>query len=347
MQLLPLETSEHTHAIRPLLAVGSCVLAGPDQPAKGALTIFDIIPVVPEPDRPETGIQLHVLSREETKGAVTALAGFGGGFVGTAQGMKLMVRGLKEDGQCLPVAFLDAQCSATVLKTLGSTGLWLAGDIWKGVWFGGWTEEPFKLTLLGKSRSRMEVVAAEFLPTVQGELYLMVVDGEARLNVLQFDPENPKSGSAGARLLERGSFMLGSLPTGMLLLPSTLKPIESAGLTNGHAAEQEQQVFHVLIPALDGSLSLLTPLSESSYRRVSALQAQLTSSLEHAAGLNPRAFRDVQSEGGRGVVDGGVVQRLGELGFARRGEVLGRAGAGRGDTDAEVEVMGGAGLGYL
>lgn len=48
-----------------------------------------------------------------------------------------MVRGLREDGSCLPVAFLDVQCYMTSLKTLGSSKLWLAADAWKGLWFGG------------------------------------------------------------------------------------------------------------------------------------------------------------------------------------------------------------------
>lgn len=48
-----------------------------------------------------------------------------------------MIRGLREDGSCLPVAFLDAQCYMASLKTFGSTKLWIAADAWKGLWFGG------------------------------------------------------------------------------------------------------------------------------------------------------------------------------------------------------------------
>jgi cleavage and polyadenylation specificity factor subunit 1 len=59
------------------------------------------------------------------------------GLVGTAQGQKLMIRGLREDGSCLPVAFLDAQCYIASLKTLASSKLWIAADAWKGLWFGG------------------------------------------------------------------------------------------------------------------------------------------------------------------------------------------------------------------
>lgn len=117
----------------------------------------------------------------------------------------MMVRGLREDGSCLPVAFLDVQCYMSSLKTLGSSKFWLAADAWKGLWFGGFgvslltlvrklavlimtKEEPYTLTTFGKSRSQMEVVAADFLPS-EDQLYLIVVDAKMDMHVLQFDPE--------------------------------------------------------------------------------------------------------------------------------------------------------------
>jgi cleavage and polyadenylation specificity factor subunit 1 len=56
-----------------------------------------------------------------------------------AQGQKSMVRGLKEDGTLLPVAFMDMQCYVTTLKSLPNTGMLLMGDAYKGVWFTGYT----------------------------------------------------------------------------------------------------------------------------------------------------------------------------------------------------------------
>lgn len=44
------------------------------------------------------------------------------------------------------------------------------------------------MILFGKSRSKMEVMAAEFLPH-EKQLYLMVADGDCNLHVLQYDPE--------------------------------------------------------------------------------------------------------------------------------------------------------------
>ncbi|KAK3620886.1 mRNA cleavage and polyadenylation factor subunit [Elasticomyces elasticus] len=360
MKIMPLEVSEHTHEQRSMVVVGTATIRGEDLPAKGALTVLDIIDVVPDPDRPESGVKLQAVSREETKGAVTALEAFGDcGLVGTAQGQKIMLRGLKEDGSCLPVAFLDSQTYITTLRTFGRSGLWLAGDAWKGLWFGGFIEEPYKLSVLGKSRTQMEVMAAEFLP-FDGLLYIVVVDAEMDLHVLQYDPEDAKTLS-GQRLLHRGSFHLGDFPTpggGMLVLPSVLAPmgeqtVVTNGDTNGHDGEkpaqpEPQRLFQVLTSFQSGAIGLLTPLDETTYRRLSALQTQLTSLLEHAGGLNPRAYRAaLGSEGRGGVVDGALVQRIGELGAARRAEVLGRAGADGWTLRSDLEIIGGGGLSYL
>ena len=85
----------------------------------------------------------------------------------------MIVRGLREDGQNLPVAFLDAQTYVARISTLGGdSGLWLAADAWKGVWFGGFAEEPYKMTLFGKGRAKLEVVLAEFLP-FDGQLFIL------------------------------------------------------------------------------------------------------------------------------------------------------------------------------
>lgn len=362
LKIMTLEVSEHTHEQKPMVVVGSAAQRGEDMPTKGALTVFDIMDVVPDPERPESGIKLHVVSREETKGAVTALEAFNGGLIGTGQGQKIMIRGLKEDGSCLPVAFLDAQCYVAQLKTFLRSGMWLAGDAWKGLWFGGFTVEPYRLTPLGRTGTQMEVMAAEFLP-FDGQLFIMIIDADMDLHVLQYDPENPKSMS-GQRLLQRSTFHLGHFPSSMTLLPSKLAPFSEQPLMNGHNTDNDdsnaaqppppsngpETLHHILTTFQSGAVGLISPLDESTYRRLSALQIHLTSILEHPAGLNPRAYRAVESSdgfGARGVVDGALVQRISELGAARRAEVLGRAGADAWGLRSDFEIIRGSGLSYL
>lgn len=140
IKTLELEVSEQTHERKPLIAVGTAIIQGEDLVTKGRIYVFEVITVVPEPGRPETNRKLRLIAKEEVKGAVTAVSSVGRqGFLIMAQGQKCMVRGLKEDGTLLPVAFLDMQCYVTVLKELKETGMLLMGDAMKGVWFTGYT----------------------------------------------------------------------------------------------------------------------------------------------------------------------------------------------------------------
>ncbi len=164
METLYLEVSEITHERRHLIGVGTGAIspatsASPavdgshhpynyqpqpqqqqqQQGARGSIYIFDVIPVVPEPDRPETRRRLKLLAKEEVKGAVTALCEVGTqGFLLAAQGQKCMVRGLKEDGSLLPVAFMDMMCHVSAARCLPGTGLCVLADAVKGVWFVGY-----------------------------------------------------------------------------------------------------------------------------------------------------------------------------------------------------------------
>lgn len=141
-----------------MVCVGTALLRGEDLPAMGRIYIFAVIDVVPEPDRPETGKALKLVAKEEVRGAVTALGRVGTqGFLLVAMGQKIMVRGLKEDGTVLPVAFMDVQCYVSVARELGplgpdtteGTGLCLIGDAVKGVWLAGYMVcDPFASGIL-------------------------------------------------------------------------------------------------------------------------------------------------------------------------------------------------------
>ncbi|KAJ5242364.1 Cleavage/polyadenylation specificity factor A subunit C-terminal [Penicillium citrinum] len=344
-----IEVSENTHERKDLIVVGTATAKGEDIPARGCIYVFDVIEVVPEPDRPETGRKLKLIGQETVKGAVTALSGIGGqGFVIVAQGQKCMVRGLKEDGSLLPVAFMDMQCYVTVAKELRGTGMCILGDAMKGLWFAGYSEEPYKMALFGKDPEYLEVVAADFLPD-GNKLYMIVADSDCNLHVLQYDPEDPKS-SNGDRLLNRSKFHTGNFASTINLLPRTAKSLRTKRNGNRHRHKSSPpSPYQVLITSTNGSLALITSIAEDSYRRLSALQSQLTNTIEHAGGLNPRAFRAVESDGagGRGMVDGTLLLQWLNLGKQRQTEIAGRVGATEWEIRADLEVIGGGGLGYL
>jgi len=104
-----------------------------------------------------------------------------------------------------------------------------------------------------------------------------------------------------------------------------------------------------------GAISLITPLDESTYRRLSALQTHLIAILDHPCGLNPRAYRAVESEGpgaggaggARGVLDGAMLRRWGELSSQKKREACKRVGEEVSTVRSWLEELGGGGLVYL
>lgn len=142
---MSLEISEQTHERQDLVVVGTAVIRSEGLPQIGRVYIFAIIDVVPEPGVPQTGRKFKLIIKEELKGAVTAVTPIGTqGFLMVAQGQKCLVRGLKEDGTLLPVAFIDMQCYVTVVKELKGTGMCLMADAIKGVWLTGYYVRPFQ-----------------------------------------------------------------------------------------------------------------------------------------------------------------------------------------------------------
>jgi cleavage and polyadenylation specificity factor subunit 1 len=190
IKTLNLETSETTNEQKQLVVVGTAITQGEDLPIKGRIYVYDVVSVVPEPQKPETDKKLKLVAKEEiARGAITAISEIGTqGFMIVAQGQKCMVRGLKEDGTLLPVAFMDMNCYVTDIKTLGGTGMCVMGDAVKGVWFTGYTEEPYRMLLFGKGATNLEIVATEMLPDGE-ELFIVAADADGGLHVLQYDPE--------------------------------------------------------------------------------------------------------------------------------------------------------------
>jgi len=85
---LHLEVSEQTKLRKELLAVGTGIMTGEDHAARGAIYVFEVIEVVPEPGKPETNRKFKLLVREEVKGTVSAICGVNG-FLLAAQGQKV------------------------------------------------------------------------------------------------------------------------------------------------------------------------------------------------------------------------------------------------------------------
>ncbi|KAJ0421006.1 CPSF A subunit region-domain-containing protein [Aspergillus carlsbadensis] len=352
IKTMSLEVSENTHERRDMVVVGTAITRGEDIPSRGCIYVFEVIKVVPDPEHPETDRRLKLIGKEPVKGAVTALSEIGEqGFLIAAQGQKCLVRGLKEDGSLLPVAFMDMQCYVSVAKELKGTGMCILGDAVKGIWFAGYSEEPYKMSLFAKDLDYLEVSAADFLPD-DNKLFIVVADSECNLYILQYDPEDPNS-SNGDKLLNRSKFHTGNSISNLTLLPRTLVSSERA--ISGPSPDDEMDIdsaaplHQVLVTSHNGSIGLVTCVPEESYRRLSALQSQLTNTLEHPCGLNPRAHRAVESDAsaGRGMLDGNLLFQYLDMSKQRKAEIAGRVGAKEWEIRTDLEVVGGDGLGYL
>ena len=143
---------------------------------------------------------------------------------------------------------------------------------------------------------------------------------------------------------------MGNFTLTMTLLPRTAVPSELLMIGPDEMdIDFEIPRHQVLLTTQNGSIAIVTPIPEESYRRLSALQSQLTNTLEHACGLNPRAFRCVQSDvsAGRGMLDGSLLYRWLDLGKQRQMEIASRVGASEWEIRADLETISGGGLGYL
>ncbi|OCT51295.1 Protein CFT1 [Cladophialophora carrionii] len=361
-----LEVSEETHERKDLIVVGTAVVKGENITTRGNIYLFDVVDVVPEPDIPETDLKLKLITKEEVRGAVSAISGVGSqGFLLAAQGQKCMVRGLKEDMSILPVAFLDMRYYVHVAKELPGTGLCILGDAFSGLWLVGYSEEPYKLQILGRDFENPAVLEAEFLPAAK-QLYIVSAGEDGVLRILQYDPEDPKT-ERGAKLLLRSTFHTGDMPTSMTLVPprpsaAAARAAQRSTTTTATAAvpsssmdlldAPSSQAHTILMTGATGSLSLLTPLSEPTYRRLSTLQNVLLSSAldshAHYAALNPRAYRQIETDGigGRAVIDGDLVRRWWELSTQGRASASDKAGGSVWDVRGDLAIVGGGEAGF-
>ena len=356
IKTMNLEVSEVTHERKNLIVVGTAISKGENVVERGYIYLFDVADVVPMPEKPESGLRLKQLTKEDVRGAVTSICPIGSqGFFLAAQGQKCMVRGLREDMSILPVAFMDMRYYVHVAKSLVSTGLTILGDAFSGLWLMGYSEEPYKMQLLGRDLENPDCLAADFLPAGK-ELHIISSDADGQLRILQYDPENPKS-ERGAKLLLRSTFDTGSCPTTMTLLPRTPTSYE---LANQSTADSEDAMAidspvtpqqQLLISTQGGSLALMVPVSEATYRRLLTLQNILLTQLEHPCSLNPRAYRAVETDGigGRGVIDGDLVKRWLELSSQHKASVADKVGArGVWEVRSDLEmILGSSGMAYL
>jgi cleavage and polyadenylation specificity factor subunit 1 len=205
------------------------------------------------------------------------------------------------------------------------------------------------MTMFGKDIENMAVITADFLPD-DSQLFFLVADAENNIHVLQYDPEHPKS-LVGTRLIHKASFAAGLEISTLTMLPRTRHPTSPFFPQPDQITQAPQNPeYLVLATTLSGSLAMVTTIPESSYRRLNIVQSQIINGEEHAAGLNPKAFRSSSAKqlevGMRGVLDGGFLRRFIDLSEVRKNEIAGKARCSETDVRAELAEIE-ASVGYF
>lgn len=268
-----------------IVLAGSGKFRMEDLTANGSFHLYDIIGIIPEIDKPEYNHKFKEIFQEATKGAVTALTEVSGRFL-ISQGQKVIVRDLQEDNTVVPVAFLDTSIYVSETKSFGN--LLILGDLMKSIWLVGFDAEPYRMIMISKDVIPVDVNAADFI-SYGGDMYFLIGDDSDNLHLLQYNPEDPASLS-GQRLVRKTTFDLNTTTTCMRSFPkrgsgSASSNSGGSGGSNGHSE------FQVLGGNIDGSLYIVSPISEDSYRRMYVLQQQLIDKELHHLGLNPRMNR--------------------------------------------------------
>jgi len=79
----------------------------------------------------------------------------------------------------------------------------------------------------------------------------------------------------------------------------------------------------LIFGTLEGSIGVLSPVSDDAFKRLQLLSGQLMRNLQHFAGLNPRSFRTVRNDDlsrplNKEILDGNLLHAFEELDVKRQ-----------------------------
>ncbi|KAG0172330.1 Cleavage and polyadenylation specificity factor subunit 1 [Apophysomyces sp. BC1034] len=315
LQCVALESKQTSTGRKHFMAVGTGYLRGEDTAMRGSIYLFDIIEVVPEPNNPQTNHRFKHLHTEDVKGAVTALCDASGHLV-SCIGSKVIIWSFEDNESVVGVAFIDVQIYVTSICSIKN--FIVLGDAQKSVWFLGFQLEPAKLVLLGKDYQSFEVASVNFIIDDKS-LYLLVGDTDDNMDIYQYAPFNLQS-FGGQKLMRRGDFHVGAQVRTMVRLPQ---------ISQG---EYNRRHF-CLCGSFSGSISVVSPIPEKTFKRLNTLYGQLVNGLQHVAGLNPRAFRLIKgpkqrmsSNRTKAVLDGDLIFEFAGLAVNQQREMTKQIG---------------------
>ncbi|CAB4254963.1 similar to Saccharomyces cerevisiae YDR301W CFT1 RNA-binding subunit of the mRNA cleavage and polyadenylation factor [Maudiozyma barnettii] len=319
-----IQVDSKTKRNREYIVFGVGQVGSEDLPASGSFHMYDILSIGSEPGQPDATSKFEKFFSEDVRGSVTTVCELSGRF-SISQSQKILVRDAQEDNNSVvPVAFFDTPVYVTDSKSFGN--FFIVGDSMQGFQFIGFDAEPYRMLSLGRSMSKLETVAVDFLVN-NGDLYFAVTDRNNIFHVLKYAPDEPNSLS-GQRLVHCSSFNLYSTNTCLKLLPKNEEFIES---------DHSTVSYQVIGAQVDGSMFKVIPLGEDTYRRLYVIQQQLGEKEIQLGGLNPNMerlandFYDI-SNVMRPVLDYNVIKKFASLPIEKRNN-LGKKTGRRSDVN--------------
>ncbi|GMG36654.1 unnamed protein product [Ambrosiozyma monospora] len=202
LKVMKLKISDSTESPKKtVITVGTGQFKIEDLATNGSWKVYEIISVVPDPNRPEAKYKLKSITSETLKGPISAICEISGRFA-SVQGQRMLVRTMKSDGNVAPVAFTDTSIYTKDIKSF--MNLVLIGDSYQSVSLHGFDAEPYRMLSLGKDVKDVPVSACDFI-CFDGQLFVLIADEDSILHLLQYDPYDGES-LKGSKLLRRSMF---------------------------------------------------------------------------------------------------------------------------------------------
>ena len=330
------------------VVVGLSRVAGEEVTARGKIMILDVLDVVPEPGQPLTKNKFKVLYNEHQKGSVTQIAGIVGFLITCVVqkdgGNKIFIWNFENLEILSGVAFCQCSIFISCINVIESMEkLIVVGDLHHSVTVLRFHEEVKVVDKKKKSSGYLgkvgtDIRAVSSITDVQfyvqsQQLSFVATDEVGNVVIYSYDPDDADT-RGGRMLVKRADFNLGARAT--VLNRISCRPDILGGLAERH---------NILYGTNQGSIGNVCPVDEKVYRRLEMLENKLTTSLEHRAGLNPKAFRMAQAPSmkkmkvKRNILDGGMLVKFLSLGALKQRELARRIGTSVQQLVADLHLL--------
>ena len=285
-----------TGATVPMIVVGTAFSAGEDYPCSGRVLLFEV-----KKSEESSAFQGRLVYAREFKGPVSGLSAVEG-YLLLSTGNRIETCLLKssqlqhdaEIGYTLQrSAFFEGPSLVTSLNVVKN--FVLLGDVQHGCTFLRYKDQGKQLMLLSKDFGKANVKASQFL-IAGSSLSFLSADGEGNFWAFSYAPNDPKCWK-GQKLKLWGSIHVGKGASCMLrthIANPRMHRNDNRGLELLLRGEYHTKQG-ILCGTNVGSIHLVLPLKSEEAQecddRIRKISCAMTTTIAHACGLNPSAFR--------------------------------------------------------